>query len=378
MNSRSASVGAGQDGAALVVALLVFALCASLLVALQRDFLITYQRVSNVLLSAQANAYLRGAEELAALALALDHDADTAADRPRDALDEVWAQPAQPYPLDEGGWLIGGLQDLQGRFNLNTLGAPPAGGGEASYDAAQQTFIRLLQALPGKPLDRYTAIAISEAVADWIDADNEPRSRGAEAPFYVSRTPSYRPANQPMARISELRAVANVTPELYAKLRPLVTVWPREGGQLNIHTAPGPVLRALNVDGSLEPLSEFDGEALLMQRRDLGFAGVEDFLAQPAFAGASMAQASQLIGEASSYFLLTARVTIADREARRYSVLRRQAREVTVLERVDASLYDLPLSPDQPVLDATEAEANSGDNAVSLRDAPMNRRGSQP
>jgi general secretion pathway protein K len=180
-----------------------------------------------------------------------------------------------------------------------------------------------------------------------------------------------------MARVSELRAVANVTPELYAKLRPLVTVWPREGGQINIHTAPVPVLRALNVDGSLEPLSEVDGEALLTQRRGLGFAGVEDFLAQPAFAGAPMAQAAQLIGETSSYFLLTARVTIADREARRYSVLRRQAREVTVLERVDASLYDLPPTPGEAVPDPGMRDADPGDNAVSLRDAAEPRRGSQ-
>ena len=374
MNSRSAR----QGGVALVVALLVFALCASLLVALQRDFLITYQRVSNGLLGAQSDAYLRGAEELAALALALDHDADATADQPRDTLDEVWAQQAQPYPLDEGGWLVGGLQDLQGRFNLNALGAPPRAGGEASYDAAQQTFIRLLQALPGEAPDRYTAIAITEAIADWIDADSEPRPSGAEASFYVSRTPSYRPADQPMARVSELRAVANVTPELYARLRPLVTVWPREGGQINIHTAPLTVLRALNVDGSLEPLSESDGEALLTHRRGLGFAGVEDFLAQPAFAGASMAEVSQLIGESSSYFLLTARVTIADREARRYSVLRRQAREVTVLERVDASLYDLPPSAAEAVPDFGERTANPGESAVSLRDAAANRPGSLP
>jgi general secretion pathway protein K len=377
MNSRSARPCGAQGGVALVVALLVFALCASLLVALQRDFLITYQRVSNGLLAAQSNAYLRGAEELAALVLALDHDADAAAERPRDTLLDIWAQPAQPYPLDEGGWLVGDLQDLQGRFNLNSLGAPPRDSGEASYDAAQQAFIRLLQALPGEPLDRYTAIAITEAIADWIDADSEPRPGGAEASFYVSRTPSYRPADQPMARVSELRAVANVTPELYAKLRPLVTVWPREGGQINIHTAPVTVLRALNVDGSLEPLSEVDGEALLTQRRGLGFAGVEDFLAQPAFAGASTAQASQLIGETSSYFLLTARVTIADREARRYSVLRRQAREVTVLERVDASLYDLPPTPGEAVPDPGTRDADSGDNTVSLRDAAEPRPGSQ-
>jgi len=335
-----------QGGVALVVALLVFALCASLLVALQRDFFIDYRRVAGVLLSSQSEAYLRGAEDLAALALALDHDSDAAREQPRDTLREVWAQEAQPYPLDEGGWLIGGLTDLQGRFNLNSLGGVPLNGeGAAAYRPAQQAFIRLLQGLEGLEIDLYQAMTITESIADWIDADSEPRPRGAEAPSYVSLTPSYRPADQPMASVSELRAVANVTPEIYRALRNVVTVWPREAGAINIHTAPPAVLRALNVDGSLEPLAPADVQALLARREDPGFTDLEDFLAQPVFAGASVAGITSLIGEASSYFLLTARVEIAEREARRYSVLRRSERDVAVLQRTDASLYDLPPSP---------------------------------
>ena len=82
----------GQHGVALVVALLVFALCASLLVALQRDFFIEYRRVSGVLLSAQNDAYLRAAEELAELVLRLDYDLDATRDKPTDTLLEVWSQ----------------------------------------------------------------------------------------------------------------------------------------------------------------------------------------------------------------------------------------------------------------------------------------------
>lgn len=335
-----------ERGVALVVALLVFAICAGLLVAMQRAFMLDYRRVANVLIAEQARAYLRGAEELAALALALDYDADVAAQRQRDGLDEIWAQPAQPWPLDEGGWLIGSLEDLQGRFNLNSLGAAPGNGdGANAYSPAQQTFIRLLQALEGVEIDRFQAIAITESVADWIDADSEPRAQGAENAFYVSMSPSYAAANQPMVSVSELRAIANVTPEIYAALRPVVTVWPEAPAAINIHTAPPAVLRALNVDGSLYPLSASDGETLLQQRREGGFASIEEFLAHPVFAGASTAAIASLVGESSSWYLLSARVEIADRQAQGYSVLRRQARDVDVLARVDASLYDLPPSP---------------------------------
>ncbi|MEM1188683.1 MAG: type II secretion system minor pseudopilin GspK [Pseudomonadota bacterium] len=345
MNSRSARPKR-QRGVALVVALLVFALCATLLVALQRDFLINYKRVSNVLLGAQRDAYLRGAEELAARALALDAEADAASDVPRDSLDEIWAQPPQPYPLDEGGWLIGGLEDLQGRFNLNSLGGAPQAGEEAgAYSAPQQIFIRLLQSIEGAEMDTFAAQTIVESIADWIDPDSEPRLNGAEAPYYIGLTPSYRPADRPMASVSELRAVANVTPEIYEALRPLVTVWPQQPAKINIHTAPPGVLQALNVDGNLEPLRPGEVQAIVERRSDGGFTDLAEFLQQPEFNGASTAQISEMLGETSSYFLLTARVEIADREARRYSVLRREADVITVIQRLDASFYDLPPSP---------------------------------
>jgi general secretion pathway protein K len=334
-----------QRGVALVVALLVFALAATLLVALQRDFLITYRRVAEVLTSAQREAYLHGAEELAALALALDADADAAANGPRDTLLEIWAQPARPYPLDEGGWLLGSLEDLQGRFNLNSLDAPPSDpGGAETYSAAQETFIRLLRALPlgENALDTYAAVAIMESIADWIDADSEPRLNGAETSYYVSLAPPYAAADQPMASVSELRAVANVTPAVYEALRPHVTVWPRQAVPMNIHTMGLTLLQSLNVDGNLEPLDRRDAEAILARRREAPFESVDEFLRQPEFSAASTGRIASLLGEASGWFLLTARVELADRETRRYSVLRRQGREVAVLQRFDASLYDLP------------------------------------
>ena len=110
-----------QGGAALIAALLVFALCTALVVAMELEFSRLYQRVANILLAEQATAYLRGAEELATLALLADYDADQGLEQPRDDLLEIWAQTPAPYALDEGGWMAGCLRDLQGRFNLNAL-----------------------------------------------------------------------------------------------------------------------------------------------------------------------------------------------------------------------------------------------------------------
>ena len=346
MHSRRSSAH-GQQGAALVVALLVFALCTALVVAMELEFNRFYQRGANALLAEQAEAYLRGAEELATLALLADYDADKKLEKPRDDLLEIWAQDPAPYPLDEGGWLAGRLQDLQGLFNLNSLaeriapteGAPPAQAAQR-FTPAQAQFIRLLQALGEPQVSEQEAIQITEAVADWLDRDLEPAPEGAEDDYYFVQVPAYRAANRPMASVSELRAVAYVTPEIYRALEPWVTVWPQVPGTLNIHTAPAMVLRSLNADDDLGPLSAADGQALVEQREAAGFADVDDFLASPVFAGKQdqMAKVKPLLGESTSCFLLVAEGEVADRRMRLYSVLERKGRQVSALARAGGSL----------------------------------------
>ncbi|MEM1112405.1 MAG: hypothetical protein AAGI11_10905, partial [Pseudomonadota bacterium] len=74
----------------MVVAMLVLALCAALIVGVEKDFMLIYQRGANSLLAEQGHAYLRGAEELAAVVLAADYDADEEAELRRDDLSETW------------------------------------------------------------------------------------------------------------------------------------------------------------------------------------------------------------------------------------------------------------------------------------------------
>ncbi|MEL0151608.1 MAG: hypothetical protein VW779_00195 [Halieaceae bacterium] len=124
-----------QQGAALVIALLVFALAAALMVGVQRDFTLQLQRSTNAFFAEQGWSFLLGAESLAELALRLDADEDGRSDAPVDSLLEVWAQPQAPFPLDGIGFLSGDLYDLQGRFNLNGLVASPRQpGGQRSGD----------------------------------------------------------------------------------------------------------------------------------------------------------------------------------------------------------------------------------------------------
>ncbi|MEZ5568140.1 MAG: type II secretion system minor pseudopilin GspK [Halioglobus sp.] len=330
----------GQRGAALIVALLVFAVCAALVVAMRSEFQRYFQRNANLFIAEQVQAYLRGAEQLATVVLLVDRDRDKTAERPRDDLTEIWAQPAQPYALDDGGWMQGSLEDLQGRFNLNALAQQPQeGAGENRFTPAQKQFIRLLQALGEPALSEYEAIVITRAVGDWVDADLAPAPEGAEDDYYAALTPAYRTANRPMVSVSELRAVANITPELYQALAPWVTVWPADPATLNIHTAPAMVLRSINANDNLSPLSEDEGLALEDYRRETGFIDKRDFLENPVFQGkGEMDEAAGLLGERSAYFLLRAEAEVADRNMRLYSVLERRNRAVTALARAGGSL----------------------------------------
>ena len=141
-----------------------------------------------------------------------------------------------------------------------------------------------------------------------------------------------------MASVSELRAVANMTPEIYLALSPWVTVWPQVAATLNIHTAPAIILRTINDDDNLQPLSESDAETLVAHRLETGFLDRAELIAHPVFAGKNLQVISQNLGESSGYFLLSAEAEVADRRVRLYSVLERRGRAINTLVRASGSL----------------------------------------
>lgn len=358
-----------QRGAALIIAMLVFALSATLLVALQREFSLALQRGTHQLFSEQAWAYLIGAEELAKLALQTDTLLDARSATAADHLGELWAQPATPYPLAAGGWMTGQLTDLQGRINLNmlvkasgnqnqlTTNQRPIGDdtGEASagdtrtqssqgdnqsgredepvgqsaigeadrWTATQKLLIRLLQALGDVSLPLDEAMTLTEAISDFIDRDANRRQNGAEVDEYRYADFPYLPANRALASVSELRSVRGMTPEVYEALAPLVTVWPERNTQLNILTAPLPVLRALNADDQWAPLSVMDAERLAERRQEGGITEVKDLLTDPILEGRPSAELEPLLDIRSDWFLLDASVELVDRQRHLFTVLRR-------------------------------------------------------
>lgn len=266
-----------QRGAALVVALLIVAIVVMLGTALSGDFLLMFRRVENQLYSEQAYAYLVGAESVARAALLQDLQRD-GTQNPTDNLSEPWAEPQQ-FPTDYG-WIGGQIEDAQGRFNVNELGGNKGGGGGtgggqgSDYTPAQEHFIRLLMSLPlEEKLQLDQAQALTEAIADWIDSDDDVTGLGgAESQYYADADPPGRPANRTLVSPSELMWVKGMTPEIYRALAPLIGVWPASGGTVqagfNVNTAPPALLGCLGVAKSFEPLSESDVKTLVKYREE--------------------------------------------------------------------------------------------------------------
>lgn len=91
--------------------------------------------------------------------------------------------------------------------------------------------------------DYRRADVAAQSIADWIDADDLHRGRGAERPYYVSIGSAYLPRNAPVPDVRELAAVRAVDGEILEAALAYLTV---EGkGRVNLNAAPEPVLAAL-------------------------------------------------------------------------------------------------------------------------------------
>ena len=317
-----------QRGVALIIALILVALATILATKLSFDGFLERRRTIGVLAVEQALHFGMGAEALAADVLIQDLQNNSTLT----TLAAPWAQPTKPLPITpesnpEGepiGTLQGELEDMQGRFNLNSL-ARLGPDGKTEDPLPLQQFQRLLASVGVEP--RWAGLA-----RDWIDPDdNVSDPDGAEDAVYTSQTPPYRTGNSPMLSASELLNLPGFGADRYRKIAPYVTALPNTNTYINICTAPALVLESL-----VEGLSgEWSGNpAVLANGRKTGcfpdrttFTNVATTFAGP------KAMAGIPIDTKSSYFQLTTRVTLGTTQFTLYSLLWRQNSKVTPLLR---------------------------------------------
>ena len=179
----------------------------------------------------------RGAAQYAALALEMDDSASS------DGFEELWSDNPgffMDHPVGGGTFRITaeeplpegqtryGLTDEDRRINLNT--------------APQEVLHRFFQ-LAGLREDE--AAGLAAAVEDWRDEDDKSVSGGAENSYYRGLDDAYDCKNGPFESVEELLLVRGMTPALYHRLEPHVTVY--GSGQLNVNTADRMALRSLGL-----------------------------------------------------------------------------------------------------------------------------------
>lgn len=287
-------------GVALITAMLITALSASLAASLAWNNSLDVRRTMVMLFHEQATQVAMGAESWIRNILRDDGIESTT-----DHLGELWASELPGLPVENDsvqGAVTGQLEDLQGRFNVNNL----VDQNGVNQDILEQ-FQRLLLSLDLDP--RFAGLA-----ADWIDSDQDAGfPDGAEDSIYTGLTPPYRTYNQYLSNVTELAALEGMDKSSFNILLPHITALPR-GTPINVNTATAAVLQSL--DANIDPTSV---ESLMAERAEAGFADYAQTFSTLLTNPAMLAQ----ITDTTSYFQLKAVVQIDTVRVTYYSVLLR-------------------------------------------------------
>jgi len=243
-----------QQGAALILAILVVALAATIAVFMAGQQSMWTEQAGNLVARSQAHAFAHAAIDWARGILAED-----ARNNKVDHLGETWAKPLPALPVESAN-IGGAIYDQQALFNLNNL---VINGRDSEADIA--LLKRLLMQLQ-LPSDLVTPLL------DWIDVDSTVHSPGgAEDADYLQGEQPYRCANQALVSVDELYRVRGFNRTIIERLKPFVTALP-ERTTININTAPRAILSAL-----LPDLAETDISSLLENRKTAFFNSKLDF-----------------------------------------------------------------------------------------------------
>jgi len=118
------------------------------------------------------------------------------------------------------------VRDVGTALNLN----------RATEDELRRLFVVLR-------VDAGQADRLAQCIIDWRDPDDLHRPRGAERDAYLKAGAPALPRNGPLQTLPELLSVRGMTPAIYDRVRPYLTLL--GSGQVNLNLAERPVLLAL-------------------------------------------------------------------------------------------------------------------------------------
>lgn len=319
-----------QRGMALLVVLLMLALMVIVATSVAEHTGTAYQRTDSLLTRTQARWTALGAEALMGSVLLRDGQ-----DSPKITfIGQPWSRVDRQI-LDDGREMVGQIYDGSTCLNLNALQPRPkntlATGPISTAKASEKTpyaaqVFRQLMVVLGEKGER--ADAVTAAVRDWLDEDHEPRANGAEDDAY-SR---YQPANQPMADVSELRAINGVDSDLYRRLLPYVCVLPVDTFSININTLTqqqAPLLSAMLM-GKFSPE---EAARVVALRPAKGWQNVDAFVGLPQLPESGKSNIRQALAVKSDWFFGDVRIQGEEGALYQRSLFHRHKRRIDVIQR---------------------------------------------
>lgn len=277
-----------EEGAALLAVLLLVAIMAALAAASLERLQLATRLAGNIAALDQSHAFATGAESLAVLRV---NDL-LARDRGKTTLAGDWLGRETALPLPDGGVALARLWDGGNCFNLNSVAR---GDDPAALTTDQVGVIQFSALITALRIPRGDADRIAWSLADWIDADSVPARQGHEDRSYGQSDTAYRTGNTMLAEVSELRAVAGVTPAYYERMRPWLCALPTtELSPINVNTllpeqAP---LIAMLLPNRLDANS---ASQAIAARPEGGWNSIADFWSQPVLA--NQEPMSEVIGQ---------------------------------------------------------------------------------
>ncbi len=275
-----------ERGAALLTVLMLVAVIAVMAGTGLEKLRLSTRLAGNAAATEQARAYAVAAEAMAAVKIG----GLLSASRQRVTLAGGWSGRPFGLPLPGGGIATARVSDGGNCFNLNGLVTQVAPGVYASYPTQRVQFVRLMQ-LTGIPPQ--VAEQVAAGASDWIDSDSDQQGNGAEDGAYTGQQVGYRTSGTLMADPSELRALAGMTPDIYAQIRPWVCTLPiPRPSTINVNTLlpeQAPLLAMMAPD----TLSVDGARQLLLRRPPQGWGN-------PAQLWQGVAQPADAISQTSS------------------------------------------------------------------------------
>jgi len=227
---RRAAIPRRERGAALLAVLILVAITGAIAAASLERLRLSRLLSSNVVAIDQARHFAAAAEQLGTLII----DDLVAQDRTRTILAGGWNGATRRIPMPGGGMIEARLRDGGNCFNINSVvqGSPRERLARRPTGVDQFIGLMLLSGVPSGEAQR-----IAEAAADWADSDIETAPGGAEDGAYAAGQQPYRTGNTLFADPSELRALAGMSGEHYARIRPFICALPvADLSPINVNT----------------------------------------------------------------------------------------------------------------------------------------------